>query len=586
MALVEAEPTQTKTRDAQLPNKKPLDPRPETSPFMDLSERFQGLDPNEISRAELDELFDLRKLQKKYRQERRDEIETSREQYTGTSQLRPMKASTGLSPEDSARLHVLNTKLRVASISKKYRDLDPNILSQDEIEELVAIEREQMMKFAHNQSTFDAWRKQDPATRGPRPEPDIELITALNPRLQELQGKINNAKEIEQLKIRIEKVSATHNISISENEITELVELQIEEQKHRAEFNQMILEIERQGLVNFDENPQKAMAKMFEAIPKHTILRMMEVDERMNAIKAPIEAAEKADRIRSLMAKLSQDSGVPVLSGEISESISLRAEKDKINSRTQSDAMKKWLLEGGPMIMGQHLPNDADYARLKEIDARLTAISAPMKEAKNALLEAENPALRRQRLERERQQIWKDDWQDKKQAGDVPANARLNSPSYAELQDRVKGYKSKLKSRAEKAGYDIPKEDLRRLDDLNDDLLSIRKKVHDMEVNGTSMVSVGKQFWRQNFRVEAGMYKVRAIEAKQRKILAGLSNAERSGDEPAKKETDSYSGRGALNVPRQFGAEAFIENMRKSGIEVPQSQADDLIKFEEALSAK
>ena len=83
------------------------------------------------------------------------------------------------------------------------------------------------------------------------------------------------------------------------------------------------------------------------------------------------------------MTKLSETSGVPISLGEIEETITLNAEKDKIQKRIGLEAERKWRLEGGLLSAVQKaLPNAEDDVRLKEIEARLKAIYAPMTKTK------------------------------------------------------------------------------------------------------------------------------------------------------------------------------------------------------------
>jgi len=83
------------------------------------------------------------------------------------------------------------------------------------------------------------------------------------------------------------------------------------------------------------------------------------------------------------MTKLSETSGVPISYDDIEETVVLNAEKDRILKKNQLQALPKWIAEGGPVTDVQSpLPNAEDDARLKVIEARLKAISAPMIEAK------------------------------------------------------------------------------------------------------------------------------------------------------------------------------------------------------------
>ena len=184
----------------------------------------------------------------------------------------------------------------------------------------------------------------------------------------------------------IERLSKTHNIPILDNELSELVQLRAEEKKLQGEMQVALVKMIMSGEIN----PAALLGgggqlsdKMIDKIPKDILLRISEVNQRIEDIEAPFQAAEKADKIRKEMAKLSETSGVPISFGEIEETIALNAEKDKIQKRIGLEAERKWRAEGGPLSAVQKpLPNAEDYVRLKEIEARLEAISAPMIETK------------------------------------------------------------------------------------------------------------------------------------------------------------------------------------------------------------
>ena len=126
-------------------------------------------------------------------------------------------------------------------------------------------------------------------------------------------------------------------------------------------------------------NQEQLGGALLERLPKDILKRMSEIGERVDAIQSPFEAAEKGDEIREKMIKLSETSGIAISSGEIAETIALNAEKDIILKRTQIEAGRKWMAEGGPVTAVQKpLPNAEDNARLKEIEARLKAISSPL----------------------------------------------------------------------------------------------------------------------------------------------------------------------------------------------------------------
>lgn len=559
-----------------------------------LPEPYQGLDSKEISRAEIEELVALQKGGEESAAAFRASLMAWNQQDPASRGPQPTWSRALLSPEDDARIKTLSGKLRRAQIRKRYENLDPKILSKAEAEEMIVLEQAQDKILSEHRSKIAAWAKLDPATRGPRPERDPAAIYGGNPRLIELQGKVQSANKIKHLTERIGTLSATHNISLSESEMVELTALEIEQQTFQIEFSKAMMEAQKESQINGGGTPEELAIK---AIPKHLIQRMLEVDQRMKTIRAPLEAAEKSERIQRRLAKLSEESGVPILSGEISETIALTAEKDKIQNRTQAEAIKKWLAEGGPTPNGIPLPSDEDYARIKQIEARLEAISAPMTAAKNAALEADNPSLRQSRLYREKQHKWRNDWRDKKQAGDIPLDTPMTSPSYAEIQDRVQDYGTKLKSRADTVGYAVSDADMKRLDVLNAEMLAIRKAVYEMEADGSSRVKSQNGHKAPAFKTTSAMYKIGLLETKQREILAGLSEAEQlqngaaggagptTGTRPFDyRDFAEVSGRSESGTG--LGAESVIESARRRGIDISESDAEALRAFERELAGR
>jgi len=554
--------------------------------------RYKNLDPKYISEAEIEEMLALQKEQSKISQAYQKQMRAWYSQDANIRGAQPQMIQSPRAQEMGERLQELNTKIQLANIRKQYENLDPKTISKEEIEELITLQQAQMKSNLEGQKKYTAWNTQDPATRGAPPEINRSHMLEVNSRLQELQMKVRSANQVKYLKERMKKLSATHNVSLSDSEIEQLTQLEIEKQKFQNDMVKVFMGAQNAGQPISAESSQTSIMN---AIPKHVIQRMFQVDQQIKAIKAPLESLEKADRIRKSMIQLSKQSGVAILSNEIEEAIALNAEKDRIQNRTQTEAYNTWLTQGGPLNTQQPLPNDADYARLKEIDARIKAISAPMNDAKNAALEAKNPALRQHRLEQEKQRKWTQDWQDKKQSGVIPRDAIMQSPTYAQVQDQVKDYAAKLKTRADKVGYNVSAFDVERLEALNEEMVDIRKKVYDTEVDGTSMIKLENGRKALSFALTADMYKVRLIAQKQQEILADLSKAEAS-QFPARQNigrqigTQPYPYYGYEAIRRADGkgasAESFIESFRMRGIDVSQSEADELIAFERALEGK
>ena len=552
----------------------------------DLGPQFQNLDPRDISRAELDEFIALRNKIQKAQQEHQKISATWRAQPTINRGPEPVWDGSSIPDADRKRQSQLQAKVSVAQNRKNYETYVPKTLTQEEVEELLVLEVAQAKVQVEIQEKLRAWSQQDPASRGQAPDLVEPNQTTQSLRLQALQAKITSARRMQRLADRIDRVSASHNISLSDSELNELNALELEQREFSNALNKAMIESQSKNQAAGGNINQ---SDILNAIPKHELQRMIDVQLRMQEIKDPLEAAEKAARIKQQLTSLSEQSGITILSAEIDETIALEAEKKRIERRAQTEAMEKWLEEGGEVLGGQPLPNDEDYARLKEIEARIKEIKAPM----TAAQEAQNPALRQARLEHENREKWRNDWRDKQQSGEVPRDASLQSPSYAELQDRVKDYSTKLKTRADKVGYSIPEADVRRLNSLNEEMLAIRKKVYEMEADGSAMVPNDLNGKTPAFQFTAGMYKVRLIEKKQREILAGLSAAEISQNETAQAQNsqigtrqfrgDYYGTEVIRSNPSQSPipspTEQMIESFRSRGMDVSQAEADELLDF-------
>ncbi len=556
--------------------------------------RYQNLDPRDISRAEIDELIRLNREQNELNKPYQAELNKWRAQDPAVRGEWPKKTLSPQAKKINLRIQELKGKVRMAQVRKKYENFDSSVLSKSEIQELIALEQEQIKNGIETELKLKTWREQDPSTRGPQPSM-VDLLPQPNPRLTELQGKIRGAEEIKRIQDRVKSLGEAHNIAFSDSELGELSTLEVEGQRLQDEMSKAMMDAQKNRQFG---NVDDIQSDPFNFLPKHIVQRMVEIEKRKEAIKSPLEAAEQAERIRKNMTQLSAESGVTVLSGELEEAIALNAEKERITKKTQYDAVDKWLNEGGPIITAEPLPNDEDYARLKEIDARLKAISAPMTDAKNAALEADNPLLRQQRLQQEAKQKWATDWQDKKQAGVIPSDTPITYPTYAQLEDNVKDYRAKLKTRADKVGYTVSDADLERLEALNAQKLAIRKQVYDMEVSGTSRLKYGnRQFKAPAFGNEAGMYKIRLIEAQQSKILAGLTTAETPNigspvGGQSETGTQQFNRQNFSEIEQTFdgvrrtGAEYIIQSARERGQEISQSDIDNLRAFEREMKGE
>lgn len=551
----------------------------------DLPPRFQGLDPIEISRAEIDELILLEKEQSKAFELSRAAFKAWREQDPTRRGQRPSLAPSTFPLKDKARLSALWGRLQNAEIRKKYETLDSNILTKAEVQEIITLEQKQAKLMATFQNLIEIWSVQDPATRGPEPKMDMNMMWGDDPRLIELQGKLESLEKIERMVSRVEDLSATYNISLSDSQMSELTEIETEQHLFEVEFEKAMMAAGKQNQLTGDEMSEEMAIKM---IPKDMIKRMWDMEERKTAIMAPLETAKQADRVQTTLTKLSQESGVPILSGEISESVTLSAEKGQIKRRTEQEVVRRWMEEDGPLPIGEPWPNDEDYARLKEIDARLKAITAPMTDAKQAAAEADNPGLRESRLKQESREKWREDWRDKQQAGTIPPGTPMTSPSYAEVKDRVTDYGTKLKARADKVGYAVPETDVERLDALNEQMLAIRKSVYDMERNGSSHMKGRHGMMTSTSETTSHMFKIQLIEQKQQEILADLVDAEglQRGTESSRAGETQFNENALSEPDAAIGVEAMIERYKSLGQEISDSDADDLRAFERELQER
>ena len=195
-----------------------------------------------------------------------------------------------------------------------------------------------------------------------------------------LQTKVRTSQGVQSETDRIKQLSETHNITILDNEMSELIELHAEKKKLQGEIQLAFISAFTRGEINASEiKGGPVSGKVIAKLPEDILLRMSEVSEHIEAIEAPFIAAEKAGNIRNRMAVLSETSGVSISSSEIEEAIALNSEKNRILKRTQMEAKRKWQANDGPVSTDQKpFPNAEDGVRLKEIDIRLKAIFAPL----------------------------------------------------------------------------------------------------------------------------------------------------------------------------------------------------------------
>ena len=345
------------------------------------AQRFDGLDPREISQAEIDELIALEKRLQEDSQAFQTELQAWSAQDPASRGPKPVRRDRAL----HERLQTLNAKVEIASIRKTHRNIDPKILPTSAVEEYITLRQEQTRVFYEAQRAHADWAKMDPATRGPRPDHPETQFKNQNPRLQELHLKVRQAHGVQQETDRIKQLSVSHNIPLLDNEMAELIALHTERQTLQGEMNTAILQALTgpEGQINAAAlSGGQLSADIIETLPKTLLYRVSEVNARIDDIHAPFETVAKAAKIREDLIKFSETSGVPISPAEIEEAVALNAEKDRIIKKTQREAERKWKAEGGPLNIGtQTFPNAEDAARLEEIEARLKEISAPLAEA-------------------------------------------------------------------------------------------------------------------------------------------------------------------------------------------------------------
>ena len=348
-----------------------------------LSQSYQGLDPREISQAEIEELIALQMQQRERNQLVQDKMKAWNAQDPAHRGPPPKWTDTA----QTERLTELFNKVQLAEIRKRVENIDSSFLSKAEKEEYIELVQARTRLSLESHKRLSAWAKQDPAARGPQPEMDQGAFMGVNknPRLNELQSKVVIAQSVEWATARIKQLSKSHNIPILDNEMSELIELFTAKQTLNHDLQLAIT-----NAITSDDGKINAAglgagqlnAGVIEKLPRDLLLRMSEVSERLDALKAPFDAAEKAGRIRQNMTKFSEASGVPISSSDIEETVSLNAEKDQILKKTRLEATRKWKVEGGPVSAVQKPDlNTQDAARIKEIEARLNEISRPISEA-------------------------------------------------------------------------------------------------------------------------------------------------------------------------------------------------------------
>lgn len=354
-----------------------------------LPEFYRGLNPQDISRSEIDELLTLQKAARQLYQER---LSDWRSQDIATRGPEPKGGAIAVTKEGESRLKLLNTKFHIAMNRQRYETYGPAVFSKEEVNELIVLERKQAKSRSEGkdkyQKELEIWEAQDPVIRGEKPSMDRFLFSGLNTRLIELQEKARHVDDMNRLRRRIKILSSKHNVMLLDSDISEWSDLQQESSRLELDLLKAIetaqseKQFPKRETIKDSEVVKNIVA---DPILRHKMQRAFQIEKRIDGIEAPLKAAEIADKTRSSMRKLSEESGVSVSSREIRETIDLKVELDRIETQTRFEVQEKLVEEGELFPEKMPQPNAKDVARITEIKARIKEISAPMDEALSEL---------------------------------------------------------------------------------------------------------------------------------------------------------------------------------------------------------
>ena len=110
------------------------------SGFAAFSKRYEGLDPRDISQAEIDEMISLQKEQSQFSQAYQEQLSAWYNQDPAIMGQQPRMVQSQRALEINERMQVLNGKFYIASSRKRYKELDPKDISEAEIDELVTLQ--------------------------------------------------------------------------------------------------------------------------------------------------------------------------------------------------------------------------------------------------------------------------------------------------------------------------------------------------------------------------------------------------------------------------------------------------------------
>jgi len=365
-----------------------------TEALAELPEHYQGLDPTIISRAEINELIALEQEKVDWSFKQVESYQNYENQFEAWEKQNP--STRGPQPEAphwpreedvNSRLDVLREKLNTAQNRKRYTGLGPSIISKSEIDELIAYEQKQEELRAAKFNAIEDWNYEDPATRGEKPEYTYEETFGSDPDMLALQLNVRQAEESNRFSARIIELGKAHNIPLLDSDLAEITALNIESSQFQTE---MMLAMTKAATKSEAAGEEFSEDVFLNTIPREKFHKIVKVQERLDELTYPFDAAEKADEVRNQLKHLSEEFGITIPSRDVEEAVNLNAEKDKILKRVEMEGFSKQL-DSENLLLVSFVPQaeGADKERLEEIEARLIEISEPIETARTEQLKAQ-----------------------------------------------------------------------------------------------------------------------------------------------------------------------------------------------------
>jgi len=265
---------------------KTVEPLPVVMDLTDTSAmtaRYRGLDAKDISQAEIDELIAIQAAQAKASQAYQAEIEAWSAQDASRRGPQPIFNGELLSQTESERLAVLNGKLQIAEMRKRYNSLDPKDISKAEIEELITLQKAQMETNRALQKEQRAWFEQDASRRGPQPQwPNVQP----SERLLELSNKV----QVAEIRKRYENFDS--NV-LSKAEVEEMISLQQDQQRKMLAYQREIQAWMKQDPATRGPQPNMNPATY-----------MNGENPRLQALQSKVRGAEQTKRFADRVERL------------------------------------------------------------------------------------------------------------------------------------------------------------------------------------------------------------------------------------------------------------------------------------------